>query len=125
MLPVILPVITGDLAQREALPRALWRLDLTSHADAWRYYTAMLAAGYQVRLLGHAENKCWDVCAPPAPAPTAAPLPADLARSFPTFAAAWAYWQGLHGHARSLGWDPQAKNYLVAAAPPPASAPRA
>lgn len=107
--PVILPVITGDLAQRGALPRALWRRDLTSHADAWRHYEAMCAAGYQVCLVGRAVPEQWDVCAPVAAAATPPALPTELARDFVTFVEAWRYWGSLAGYARAL-WRDEARS---------------
>lgn len=97
----------------QPLPRTLWRLDLTSHADAWRHYEAMEAAGYRVQLVGHADAQTWDVCASVAAAATPPALPAELARDFATFVEAWRYWGSQAGYVRALWRDETRSCYHV------------
>jgi hypothetical protein len=93
----------------QPLPRALWRLELTDAGAAWRYYEAMITAGYLVRLEGRAQPEQWDVCAPAGAAASPPALPGWLARDFVTFAEAWDYWSSQAGYTRAL-WRDQAQS---------------
>ncbi len=104
--------VPGEL-QREPLPRSMRRQNLEDGAEAWRYFDAMIGAGYRVRLVFRMDPDRWHVLAPAAEEPPPPPLPGELARSFETFAEAWGYWSEQSGYDRVLSRD--SGRYLVTA----------